>query len=210
MSCSFLLRISNCWFSSLWYRTESVEKPSPVEKKYEPVPQVTPALPPATLPKPAPEGTLFSQKERKSCQDFILYKTVVTSRCIGVLYHTVFCLITDFAWTHTRRRQLSDTLSVSSQLTLMSLPQPRLLPERTLSRPTSCLTRVSLRSLQLMAQVNNLRKHSQIPGLRQYPATTATRLSPTPRLPSLLLACSTVLNSTTTFCPMTNQRSLRR
>ncbi|XP_036950388.1 tight junction protein ZO-1 isoform X12 [Acanthopagrus latus] len=37
-------------------RTESVEKPSPVEKKYEPVPQVTPALPPATLPKPAPEA----------------------------------------------------------------------------------------------------------------------------------------------------------
>ncbi|XP_010729590.3 tight junction protein ZO-1 isoform X8 [Larimichthys crocea] len=36
-------------------RTESVEKPSPVEKKYEPVPQVTPSLPPATLPKPAPE-----------------------------------------------------------------------------------------------------------------------------------------------------------
>uniref|UniRef100_A0A8C4HVQ9 Zona occludens protein 1 n=1 Tax=Dicentrarchus labrax TaxID=13489 RepID=A0A8C4HVQ9_DICLA len=33
-------------------RTESVEKPSPVEKKYEPVPQVTPSLPPATLPKP--------------------------------------------------------------------------------------------------------------------------------------------------------------
>uniref|UniRef100_A0A3B4U0B5 Zona occludens protein 1 n=1 Tax=Seriola dumerili TaxID=41447 RepID=A0A3B4U0B5_SERDU len=30
-------------------RTESVEKPSPVEKKYEPVPQVTPSLPPATL-----------------------------------------------------------------------------------------------------------------------------------------------------------------
>ncbi|XP_051234824.1 tight junction protein ZO-1 isoform X15 [Dicentrarchus labrax] len=37
-------------------RTESVEKPSPVEKKYEPVPQVTPSLPPATLPKPAPEA----------------------------------------------------------------------------------------------------------------------------------------------------------
>uniref|UniRef100_A0A671VBT0 Zona occludens protein 1 n=1 Tax=Sparus aurata TaxID=8175 RepID=A0A671VBT0_SPAAU len=53
--------------------------PSPVEKKYEPVPQVTPALPPATLPKPAPEGTLFSQKERKSCQDFILYKTVLSA-----------------------------------------------------------------------------------------------------------------------------------
>ncbi|XP_029284519.1 tight junction protein ZO-1 isoform X11 [Cottoperca gobio] len=37
-------------------RTESVEKPSPLENKYEPVPQVTPSLPPATLPKPAPEA----------------------------------------------------------------------------------------------------------------------------------------------------------
>ncbi|KAM4597049.1 tight junction protein 1 isoform 6-T8 [Fundulus diaphanus] len=37
------------------FRTESVEKPSPVEKKYEPVPQVTPSLPPTTLPKPLPE-----------------------------------------------------------------------------------------------------------------------------------------------------------
>ncbi|XP_054867062.1 tight junction protein ZO-1 isoform X12 [Amphiprion ocellaris] len=37
-------------------RTESVEKPSPVEKKYEPVPQVTPSLPPATLPKPPAEA----------------------------------------------------------------------------------------------------------------------------------------------------------
>uniref|UniRef100_A0A3P9QHX4 Zona occludens protein 1 n=1 Tax=Poecilia reticulata TaxID=8081 RepID=A0A3P9QHX4_POERE len=36
-----------------YYRTESVDKPSPVEKKYEPVPQVTPSLPPATLPKPS-------------------------------------------------------------------------------------------------------------------------------------------------------------
>lgn len=33
-----------------------MEKPIPVEKKYEPVPQVTPSLPPVTLPKPAPEG----------------------------------------------------------------------------------------------------------------------------------------------------------
>lgn len=33
-----------------------MEKPIPVEKKYEPVPQVTPTLPPVTLPKPAPEG----------------------------------------------------------------------------------------------------------------------------------------------------------
>uniref|UniRef100_A0A8C2X5W9 Zona occludens protein 1 n=1 Tax=Cyclopterus lumpus TaxID=8103 RepID=A0A8C2X5W9_CYCLU len=37
-------------------RTESVEKPVPVEKKYEPVPQMMPSLPPAILPKPAPEG----------------------------------------------------------------------------------------------------------------------------------------------------------
>ncbi|XP_022050452.2 tight junction protein ZO-1 isoform X7 [Acanthochromis polyacanthus] len=37
-------------------RTESVEKPSPVEKKYEPIPQVTPSLPPATLPKPSTEA----------------------------------------------------------------------------------------------------------------------------------------------------------
>lgn len=37
------------------FRTESVEKPSPVEKKYEPVPQVTPSLPPAILPKPSTE-----------------------------------------------------------------------------------------------------------------------------------------------------------
>ncbi|XP_047437682.1 tight junction protein ZO-1 isoform X8 [Mugil cephalus] len=37
-------------------RMESVEKPSPVEKKYEPVPQVTPSLPPATLPKPSTEA----------------------------------------------------------------------------------------------------------------------------------------------------------
>ncbi|XP_057691138.1 tight junction protein ZO-1 isoform X3 [Corythoichthys intestinalis] len=37
-------------------RTESVEKPSPAEKKYEPVPQMTPSLPPATLPKPSTEA----------------------------------------------------------------------------------------------------------------------------------------------------------
>ncbi|KAM9410324.1 tight junction protein 1 isoform 2-T2 [Pholidichthys leucotaenia] len=36
-------------------RMESVEKPSPVDKKYEPTPQVTPSLPPATLPKPSTE-----------------------------------------------------------------------------------------------------------------------------------------------------------
>ncbi|XP_056268707.1 tight junction protein ZO-1 [Pseudoliparis swirei] len=37
-------------------RMESVEKPIPVEKKYEPVPQMMPSLPPAILPKPAPEA----------------------------------------------------------------------------------------------------------------------------------------------------------
>ncbi|XP_035761261.1 tight junction protein ZO-1 isoform X4 [Neolamprologus brichardi] len=37
-------------------RMDSVEKPSPLEKKYEPVPQVTPAVPPATLPKPSPDA----------------------------------------------------------------------------------------------------------------------------------------------------------
>uniref|UniRef100_A0A8C2XJJ7 Tight junction protein 1 n=1 Tax=Cyclopterus lumpus TaxID=8103 RepID=A0A8C2XJJ7_CYCLU len=35
---------------------QSVEKPVPVEKKYEPVPQMMPSLPPAILPKPAPEA----------------------------------------------------------------------------------------------------------------------------------------------------------
>ncbi|XP_034738550.1 tight junction protein ZO-1 isoform X12 [Etheostoma cragini] len=42
--------------SNNYPRMESVEKPSPVEKKYEPVPQVTPSLPPTTLPKPTPEA----------------------------------------------------------------------------------------------------------------------------------------------------------
>uniref|UniRef100_A0A3Q2XQX9 Zona occludens protein 1 n=1 Tax=Hippocampus comes TaxID=109280 RepID=A0A3Q2XQX9_HIPCM len=36
-------------------RTESVEKPNAAEKRYEPVPQLTPSLPPATLPKPSTE-----------------------------------------------------------------------------------------------------------------------------------------------------------
>ena len=40
------------------YRSESVEKPSPVDKSYEPVSQVTPSLPPATLPKPSTEGKI--------------------------------------------------------------------------------------------------------------------------------------------------------
>ncbi|XP_029950234.1 tight junction protein ZO-1 isoform X4 [Salarias fasciatus] len=37
-------------------RSDSLDKPNPAEKKYEAVPQVTPTLPPATLPKPSPEA----------------------------------------------------------------------------------------------------------------------------------------------------------
>ncbi|XP_029701775.1 tight junction protein ZO-1 isoform X3 [Takifugu rubripes] len=44
-------------------RPEPVEKPSPVEKKYEPVPQVTPSLPPVTLPKPAPEAKPVARED---------------------------------------------------------------------------------------------------------------------------------------------------
>ncbi|KAM4630927.1 tight junction protein 1 isoform 1-T1 [Polymixia lowei] len=45
-------------------RTESLEKVSPVEKRYEPVPQVTPALPPATLPKPtSPEAKPVARED---------------------------------------------------------------------------------------------------------------------------------------------------
>ncbi|XP_068594898.1 tight junction protein ZO-1 [Brachionichthys hirsutus] len=44
-------------------RTESVDKPSPVERKYEPVPQVTPSLPPPKLPKPPLEAKPPSREE---------------------------------------------------------------------------------------------------------------------------------------------------
>uniref|UniRef100_A0A8C7ZPZ8 Zona occludens protein 1 n=1 Tax=Oryzias sinensis TaxID=183150 RepID=A0A8C7ZPZ8_9TELE len=37
-------------------RTEILEKPTPAEKKYEPIPQMTPSLPPAKLPKPPVEA----------------------------------------------------------------------------------------------------------------------------------------------------------
>lgn len=40
-----------------------MEKPSPLEKKYEPVPQVTPAVPPAILPKPSPDGKIDSSQD---------------------------------------------------------------------------------------------------------------------------------------------------
>uniref|UniRef100_A0A3Q0R5G8 Zona occludens protein 1 n=1 Tax=Amphilophus citrinellus TaxID=61819 RepID=A0A3Q0R5G8_AMPCI len=39
-------------------RMDSVEKSSPLEKKYEPVPQMTPSVPPATLPKPSADGKI--------------------------------------------------------------------------------------------------------------------------------------------------------
>ncbi|XP_028329059.1 tight junction protein ZO-1 isoform X4 [Gouania willdenowi] len=42
--------------SSSYSKTESIEKLNPADKKYDPVPQVTPSFPPATLPKPTPEA----------------------------------------------------------------------------------------------------------------------------------------------------------
>ncbi|XP_051918962.1 tight junction protein ZO-1 isoform X9 [Hippocampus zosterae] len=44
-------------------RTESVEKPNTAEKRYEPVPQLTPSLPPATLPKPSTEAQPPSRED---------------------------------------------------------------------------------------------------------------------------------------------------
>ncbi|XP_019722852.1 tight junction protein ZO-1 isoform X7 [Hippocampus comes] len=44
-------------------RTESVEKPNAAEKRYEPVPQLTPSLPPATLPKPSTEAQPPSRED---------------------------------------------------------------------------------------------------------------------------------------------------
>uniref|UniRef100_A0A3Q2TMQ7 Zona occludens protein 1 n=1 Tax=Fundulus heteroclitus TaxID=8078 RepID=A0A3Q2TMQ7_FUNHE len=54
-------------------RTEPAEKPSPVEKKYEPVPQVTPSLPPATLPKPHPLWVSHCGAFSPSFPDFALH-----------------------------------------------------------------------------------------------------------------------------------------
>ncbi|XP_077375184.1 tight junction protein 1 isoform X1 [Festucalex cinctus] len=44
-------------------RTESVEKPNSAEKRYEPVPQLTPSLPPAILPKPSTEAKPPSRED---------------------------------------------------------------------------------------------------------------------------------------------------
>uniref|UniRef100_A0A8C7ZQX8 Tight junction protein 1a n=1 Tax=Oryzias sinensis TaxID=183150 RepID=A0A8C7ZQX8_9TELE len=51
-------------------RTEILEKPTPAEKKYEPIPQMTPSLPPAKLPKPPVEAKMYSY--RHYCQLCVL------------------------------------------------------------------------------------------------------------------------------------------
>ncbi|XP_077420687.1 tight junction protein 1 isoform X8 [Vanacampus margaritifer] len=55
-------------------RTESVEKPSSAEKRYEPVPQLTPSLPPATLPKPSTEAKPPSREDTVQ-SNFLPHKT---------------------------------------------------------------------------------------------------------------------------------------
>ncbi len=194
-----------------------MEKPSPVEKKYEPVPQVTPSLPPATLPKPAPEGEIYSfyyvvwilsdtrfySQEDASVLCFTL-KTLSPEK------HCLLYMPKCPEFTQLNTCMHIKNIQQSSFMTFLALLQSSLPLERTLSRPTSFLTRVSLRNLQLTAQANSLQKQSQAPELHQYPTTTAMRPSPTPHLPSLLHACSTVLNSTTTFCQTTSQKLLQR
>lgn len=66
-------------FLSFCSRPEPVEKPSPVEKKYEPVPQVTPSLPPVTLPKPAPEG----KSGRYNQQRWSVITSQLTQLCVS-------------------------------------------------------------------------------------------------------------------------------
>lgn len=122
-----------------------------------------------------------------------------------VLCHTA---LTDIACSWCQN--VHNFMQIKHDTLWLTHPQSSLLRERTLSRPTSCLTRVSLRSRQLTAQVSCLQKQSLTAGLPRSPAITATHPSPTPHLPSLLRACSTVLNSTTTFCPMTSLRLLQR
>lgn len=196
-----------------------MEKPSPVEKKYEPVPQVTPSLPPATLPKPAPEGNIY-------CFNYIAVRIYTKLNCkkmhlcsvshfctLSIERDYLLCMpmsIMSYKYIQTCTQKLSDPYCEALLLTFLAFLQPSLLPEKTLSRATSCLTRVFLRSLQLMALVSSLQKQSLAPELHQCPAITAMHPSPTPRLPSLLPACSTVPNSTTTFCPMTNLKLLQR
>uniref|UniRef100_A0A8C7ZQS7 Tight junction protein 1a n=1 Tax=Oryzias sinensis TaxID=183150 RepID=A0A8C7ZQS7_9TELE len=48
----------------------SQKKPTPAEKKYEPIPQMTPSLPPAKLPKPPVEAKMYSY--RHYCQLCVL------------------------------------------------------------------------------------------------------------------------------------------
>uniref|UniRef100_A0A673D0N0 Tight junction protein 1a n=1 Tax=Sphaeramia orbicularis TaxID=375764 RepID=A0A673D0N0_9TELE len=53
------------YFDRLQAVNVELMKPSPAEKRYEPVPQVTPSLPPATLPKPSPEGKTYLKKNEE-------------------------------------------------------------------------------------------------------------------------------------------------
>lgn len=89
-----------------------------------------------------------------------------------------------------------------------ALQQLSLQAEKTLSRATFCLRRVSLKSLQLMAQASSLQR--RFPAQGRHLATTALFPSPSPPQPNLFHGCLTVRNLTTIFCPTTNQRLLQR
>ncbi|XP_072320901.1 tight junction protein 1 isoform X8 [Eucyclogobius newberryi] len=56
-------------------QTNNFSTTETVEKKYDPVPQVTPTLPPATLPKPAPEVKPASSREDTVQSNFLPHKT---------------------------------------------------------------------------------------------------------------------------------------
>ncbi|XP_056134829.1 tight junction protein ZO-1 isoform X3 [Lampris incognitus] len=56
-------------------RSESIEKVSPVEKRYEAIPQVTPAIPPATLPKPTSPEAKPPAREDTVQSNFLPHKS---------------------------------------------------------------------------------------------------------------------------------------
>uniref|UniRef100_A0A3B3ZMG7 Uncharacterized protein n=1 Tax=Periophthalmus magnuspinnatus TaxID=409849 RepID=A0A3B3ZMG7_9GOBI len=56
-------------------QTNNFSRTESVEKRYEPVPQVTPSLPPATLPKPAPEVKPAVSKEDTVQSNFLPHKS---------------------------------------------------------------------------------------------------------------------------------------
>lgn len=107
-----------------------------MEKKYEPVAQVTPSLLPAVLPKPTPEGKKEpSMKEREKLVEILLSSTRLS-----------WCEDASVLQTVLLKQKLMR--SVTPIRDPHALPQPNLLAETTTSTPTSCLTRVSLRSLR--------------------------------------------------------------